>query len=184
MFGHKKFFYKYTIFRIFEYLENNCLHEKFSKLRKLGFRLFFTEIVAKKLFKYFLTYKSKEINAKSFFPNLAPFEIFFFRGFRFFEVCYKIWRLNQNGWIIDSEVTEFWKPRAASREIRAHRNTEDYETSQKFLKSRFADCKFVPGTHKLHYIQPTKESFLNIKTYSSFEETDSVCFSKEKSRKK
>ena len=65
-----------------------------------------------------------------------------------------------------------------------HRNTEDYETAQKFLESRFADCKSVPGTHKLHYIQPSKESFLNIKTYSSFEETDSVCFSKEKSRKK
>ena len=49
------------------YLENNCSHEKFSRLRKLGFWLFFREIVAKKLFKYFLTYKSEEINAKSFF---------------------------------------------------------------------------------------------------------------------
>ena len=45
------------------YLEKNCSHEKFSKLRKLGFWIFFTEIVAKKLFKYFLTYKSKEIKA-------------------------------------------------------------------------------------------------------------------------
>ena len=65
-----------------------------------------------------------------------------------------------------------------------HRNTEEYETAQKFLESRFADCKFVPGTYKLRHIQPSIESFLNIKTYSSFEETDSVCFSKEKSRKK
>ena len=47
--GPKKFFYKYTV-----YLENNCSHEKFFKLRKLGVWLFFTEIVAKKLFKYFL----------------------------------------------------------------------------------------------------------------------------------
>ena len=59
------------------YLENNWSHGNFSKLRKLGLWLFFTEIVAQKLFKYFLTYKSKEINAKSFFPNLAPFDFFF-----------------------------------------------------------------------------------------------------------
>ena len=98
------------------YLENNCSHEKFSKLQKLWFWLFFTVIVAKKLFKYFLTFKSKEINAKSFFSIFGPFWKFFFRGFGFFEVCYKIWRLNQNDWIIDSEVMEFWR---ASRAIRA-----------------------------------------------------------------
>ena len=113
----KKLYFRYSK-RTFKpvYLENNCSHKKFSKLRKSEFWLFLTEIVAKKLFKYFLTYKSKEINAKSFFPNLAPLENSFFRGFRFIEVCYKIWRLNQNGWIIDSEVTEFWR---ASRAIRA-----------------------------------------------------------------
>ena len=61
------------------YLENNCSHEKFSKLRKLWFWLFFTEIVAKKLFKYFLTYKSKEIKAKSFFSKFGPFRNIFFR---------------------------------------------------------------------------------------------------------
>ena len=59
-------------------LENNCSHENFSKLWKLWFWLFFTRIFAKKLFKYFLTYKNKEINVKSFFQNLAPFEICFF----------------------------------------------------------------------------------------------------------
>ena len=91
------------------YLENNCSQENFSKLRKLGFWLYFTEIVGKKLFKYFLTYKSKEINAKSFFSKFGPFRNFFFLGFRFCEVCYKIWRLNQNGWIIDLEVMEFWR---------------------------------------------------------------------------
>ena len=113
----KKWYFRYSK-RTFKpvYLENNCSHEKFSKLRKLGFWLFFTEIVAKKLCKYFLTYKIKEINANSFFTKFGPFQKFFFRGFRFFEACYKIWRLNQNGWIIHSEVIEFWR---ASRAIRA-----------------------------------------------------------------
>ena len=71
-FGHSKRTFKPV------YLENNCSHEKFSKLRKLGFRLFFTEIVAKKLFKSFLTYKSKKIKAKSVFSKFGPFRIFFF----------------------------------------------------------------------------------------------------------
>ena len=94
----KKLYFRYSK-RTFKpvYLENNCSHKKFSKLRKLGFWFFFTEIVAKKLFKYFLTYKNKEINAKSFFSKFGPFRNFFFRGFRFFEVRYKIWRLNKNG---------------------------------------------------------------------------------------
>ena len=97
------------------YLENNCSHKKFCELRKLGFWLFFTKIVVKKLFKYFLTYKSYEINAKSIF-----LKIFFIRGFRFFEVCYKIWQSNQNGWIIDSEVMELWR---ASRGLARHPGT-------------------------------------------------------------
>ena len=70
----KKWYFRYSKRTLKPvYLENNCSHEKFSKLRKLVFWLFFTEIVAKKVLKYFLTYKSKEINAKSFFskfPNL------------------------------------------------------------------------------------------------------------------
>ena len=106
----KKWYFRHSK-RTFKpvYLEKNCSHENCFKLRKLGFWLFFTEIVAEKFFKYFLTYKSKETNAKSFFTNLALFKFFVFRGFRFFEVCYKIFRLNQNGWIIDSEVMEFWR---------------------------------------------------------------------------
>ena len=106
----KKWYFRHSK-RTFKpvYLEKNCSHEKFSKLRKLEFWLFFTEIGAKKLLKYFLTYKSKEINAKSIFSKFVPFRNFFFHGCRFFEVCYKIWRLNQNGWIIDSEVMEFWR---------------------------------------------------------------------------
>ena len=107
----KKWYFRHSK-RTFKpvYLENNCSHENFSKLRKLGYWLFFTEIVVKKLFKYFLTYKSKEINGKSFFFQIWPLSKFFFlRGSRFFEVCYKIWQLNKNGWIIDSEVMEFWR---------------------------------------------------------------------------
>ena len=89
------FFYKYRFFEFSKkwyfrhskrtvkplYLENTCSYEKFWQLRKLGFWLFFTEIVAKKMFKYFLTYKSKEINAKSFFSKFGPFQKFYFRGF-------------------------------------------------------------------------------------------------------
>ena len=41
-----------------------------------------------------------------------------------------------------------------------HRNTEDSETDQTFLESQVAYCKSVPATHKLHYIQPSKGSFL------------------------
>ena len=75
----KKWYFRHSK-RTFKpvYLENNCSHEKFSKLRKLGFWLFFTEIVPKKLFKYSLTYKSKEINKKSFFSKFGPFQHFFF----------------------------------------------------------------------------------------------------------
>ena len=105
-FRHSKRTFKHV------YLENNGSHENFSILRKLGFWLFLTEIVSKKLFKYFLTHKSIEINAKSFFSKFCPFRNFFFCEFRFFDVCYKIWWLNQNGWIIETEVMKF---RRASR---------------------------------------------------------------------
>ena len=75
----KKWYFWYSK-RTFKpvYLENNCSHKKSSKLRKLGFWLFFTEIVAKKLFKQFFTYKSKEINAESFLSKFGPIRNFFF----------------------------------------------------------------------------------------------------------
>ena len=76
----KKWYFRHSK-RTFKpvYLENNCSQENSSKLRKLGFWLFFTESIAKKLFKYFLTYKSKEINAKSFFLQIWPLsKIIFF----------------------------------------------------------------------------------------------------------
>ena len=101
------------------YLEKNCSHEKFSKLRKLGFWLFFTEIVAKKLFKYFLTYKSKKINAKSFFSKFGPFRNFFlvFLDFLKSVIKYEDW-IKMAG-SLTRKLWNFEEPQAASRAIRA-----------------------------------------------------------------
>ena len=115
----KKWYFRYSK-RTFKpvYLENNCSHEKFSKLRKLGFWLFFTEIVAKKLFKYFLTYKSKEINAKSFFSKFGPFRNFFFVDLDSLKsvIKYDDW-IKMAGSLI-RKLWNFEEPRAASRAIR------------------------------------------------------------------
>ena len=114
-FRHSKRTFKHV------YLENNCSHEKFSELRKLGFRLFFTEIVAKKLFKYFLTYKSIEINAKSFFSKFDPFRNFFFflvdLDFLKSVIKYDDW-IKMTGSFI-RKLWNFEEPRAASHAIRA-----------------------------------------------------------------
>ena len=118
----KKWYFRHSK-RTFKpvYLEKNCSHEKISKLWKWGFWLFFTEIVAKKLFKYFLTYKSKEINAKLFFPNLAPSKFCFFVDLDSLKSVMKYDDWTKMAGLLIRKLWNFEEPRAQSGRFHVRR---------------------------------------------------------------
>ena len=64
-----------------------------------------------------------------------------------------------------------------------YKDTEEYNNKNKLLETRFADCRAIPGTHKLHSIKPGQNYELNVKKYSTSNEIEVFCFSKSKGKK-
>ena len=63
-----------------------------------------------------------------------------------------------------------------------YKDTEEYNNQNKLLETRFANSRAIPGTHKLHSINPGQNYELNVKKYSTSNEIEMFCFSKSKEK--
>ena len=63
-----------------------------------------------------------------------------------------------------------------------YKDTEEYTNKNKLMETRFADCRVIPGTHKLHSIKPVQNYELNVKKYSTSNEIEVFRFSKSKGK--
>ena len=64
-----------------------------------------------------------------------------------------------------------------------YKDTEEYNKKNKLLETRFADCRAIPGIHKLHSIKSGQNYELNVKKYSTSNKIEVFCFSKSKRKK-
>ena len=78
------------------------------------------------------------------------------------------WPLELNEWAI--------KDSCLSNISVMYKESKNYEKADDFLNSRFEKCKKIPGTHRLHCVEPEKNYSLKVKTYSSCQNYKIVSF--------
>ena len=65
-----------------------------------------------------------------------------------------------------------------------YKDTEEYNNKNKLLEMRLADCRAIPGTHKLHSIKPGQNYNVKIMLRNTRHQMKLKCFAFQKAKEK